>query len=77
MGYVKDRDSERNRRRSQQWRAAWITRFTEHQRRTRKWINFAEIAEGCSKENQSIVPNKEKNATAFATLASDLLTGEF
>jgi hypothetical protein len=74
MGYVPDRDDERCR---QHWRATWITRFTERQRRTRKWINFAEIAEWCSKEDQSIVPNKEKNATAFDTLARDLLTGEF
>ena len=71
MGYLPDRDDER------QWRTAWITRFTELQRRTRKWINFAEIAEWCSKEDQSIVPNKEKSATAFDTLASDLLMGEF
>jgi hypothetical protein len=74
MGHVPERDDEQHR---QQWRAAWITRFTERQRRTGKWINFAEIAEWCSKEDQSIVPNKEKNATAFDTLARDLLTGEF
>jgi hypothetical protein len=70
MGYV--RDGETDRPRSQHWRASWITRFTEHQRRTCKWINFAEIAEWCSKEDQSIVPNTEKNATPFDTLASDL-----
>lgn len=63
--------------RRQQWRAARIERFRERQRRAREWINFAEIAEWCSKEDQSIVPNKEKGAAAFDTLASDLLSGEF
>jgi hypothetical protein len=61
----------------EQWRAAWIGRFAERQRCTRKWINFGEIADWCSKEDQSIVPSKEKRATAFDTLASDLLAGEF
>ena len=60
-----------------QWRTARIIRFTENQRRTREWINFAEIAEWCSKEDQSIVPNKEKGAAAYDTLARDLLAGEF
>ena len=56
---------------------ARIKRFTERQREEREWINFAEIAEWCSKEDQSIVPNTEKSAAAFDTLASDLLSGEF
>jgi hypothetical protein len=58
-------------------RTAWIERFTKIQRDKREWINFAEIAEWCSKEDQSIVPNTEKSAAAFDTLASDLLSGEF
>ena len=69
-------DRERDRR-TRQWRTARIIRFTENQRRTREWINFAEIAEWCSKEDQSIVPNKEKGAAAYDTLARDLLAGEF
>ena len=64
-------------RRARQWRTARIERFAERQRQTREWINFAEIAEWCSKEDQSIVPNKEKSTAAFDTLASDLLAGEF
>ena len=64
-------------RRARQWRTARINRFAERQRQTREWINFAEIAEWCSKEDQSIVPSKEKRAAAFNTLTSDLLAGEF
>ena len=63
--------------RTRQRRTARIKRITERQRQTREWINFAEIAEWCSKEDQSILPNKEKRAAAFDTLASDLLAGEF
>ena len=69
-------DRERDQR-TRQWRAERIKRFTERQRRTRDWINFSEIAEWCSKEGQSIVPDEEKSAVAFDTLASDLLAGEF
>jgi hypothetical protein len=69
-------DRERDQR-TRQWRAERIKRFTKRQRRTRDWINFSEIAEWCSKEDQSIVPNEEKSAVAFDTLASDLLAGEF
>jgi len=64
-------------RATEPWRAAWIERFGDRQRCTRKWINFGEIADWCSKEDQSIVPSKEKKATAFDTLADDLLAGEF
>src|SRR5215475_12380444 len=69
-------DPERDRR-TRKWRMARIKRFTERQREAREWINFAEIAEWCSKEDQSIVPNTEKSTAAFDTLASDLLSGEF
>jgi hypothetical protein len=71
-GGNRDRDQ-----RARKWRAARIKRFTERQREAREWINFAEIAEWCSKEDQSIVPNAEKRTAAFDTLASDLLAGEF
>jgi hypothetical protein len=62
---------------ARKWRAERIRRFTENQRRTRDWINFAEIADWCSREDQSIVPSQEKIAAAYDTLASDLLAGEF
>jgi hypothetical protein len=63
--------------RARPWPIARIERFKEKERRTRKWINFAEIAEWCSKEDQSIVPSREKRAAAFDTLTTDLLAGEF
>jgi hypothetical protein len=69
-------DRERDQK-TRQWRIARIERFTEKQGRDREWINFAEIAEWCSKEDGSIVSNEEKRAAAFDTLASDLLAGEF
>jgi hypothetical protein len=59
------------------WRANRIERFIVRQRRVREWINFAEIAEWCSKEDGSIVPNEQKRAAAFDTLQGDLLAGEF
>jgi hypothetical protein len=59
------------------WRANRIERFTARQRRVREWINFAEIAEWCSKEDGSIVPNEQKRAAAFDVLQTDLLAGEF
>jgi hypothetical protein len=60
-----------------QWRAARIQRFTEEQRQTLEWINFADIADWCSKEDHSIIPSEDKRAAAFDTLASDLLSGVF
>jgi len=62
---------------AQQVRTAQIERFTRRQRNSREWINFAEIAEWCSEEDQSIVQNENKRTEAFNRLASDLLTGEF
>ena len=62
---------------AQQPRTAQIERFTRRQRNSREWINFAEIAEWCSEEDQSIVQNENKRTEAFNRLASDLLTGEF
>ena len=60
-----------------QWRAARIQRFTQKQQQTREWINFAEIADWCSKEDHSIIPSEDKRAVAFGTLARDLLSGLF
>ena len=62
-------------RQARRWRAERIRRFIEKQRFTRNWINFAEIAEWCSKEDHSIVPSREKSLAAFDTLAGDLLAG--
>jgi hypothetical protein len=59
------------------WRANRIERFTMRQRRLREWINFAEIADWCSREDGSIVPNEQKRRAAFDTLQNDLLSGEF
>jgi hypothetical protein len=59
------------------WRADRIERFTARQRRVREWINFAEIAEWCSREDGSIVANEEKRAAAFDILQTDLLAGDF
>jgi hypothetical protein len=64
-------------RKPSEWRLNWIERFTARQRQVRKWINFAEIAEWCSKEDGSIVPSEQKRRTAFDTLQSDFLIGEF
>ncbi len=54
-----------------------IRAFTETNRHTRDWINFAEIAEWCSEEDGSILPNHAKWAAAYDCLARDLLSGEF
>jgi hypothetical protein len=59
-----------------EWRAARIERFTEIQRRTREWINFAEIAEWCADES-GVVPNEEARAAAYQKLQQDLLEGDF
>jgi len=65
------------RARGKEWREKRIERFTERQRESREWINFAEIADWCSREDGSIAPNEPKRAKALQTLANDLLTGEF
>jgi len=49
-------DRERDRR-TRQWRIARIDRFTQRQRQMCEWINFAEIAEWCSKEDQGTSNN--------------------
>ena len=61
---------------AQQRRTGQIERFIKQQRNSRKWINFAEIAEWCSEEDQSIVQNEHKRTEAFNRLASDLLDFE-
>jgi hypothetical protein len=53
-----------------------IRAFTETNRYTRDWINFAEIAEWCSEED-GIRPNEAKRAAAYDSLERDLLAGEF
>jgi hypothetical protein len=74
---LRSRASQMHANTPRQWRAARIQRFTQKQQRTREWINFAEIADWCSKEDHSIVPSEDKRAAAFDTLARDLLSGVF
>src|SRR5262249_14875433 len=62
---------------AQERRKDQIERFIKRQRNSREWINFAEIAEWCSEEAQSIVQDESKRTEAFNRLASDLLTGDF
>jgi hypothetical protein len=62
---------------ARQWRAARIKLYEKRQQEARVWINFADIADWCSKEDQSILPNEKKREATFDTLASDLLAGEF
>jgi hypothetical protein len=64
-------------RRTEQWRAARIEHFKERQWKTREWINFEEIADWCSREDGSIVPDENKRAAALDLLATDLLAGKF
>jgi hypothetical protein len=70
-------DSADIRRQARIWRANRIERFIARQRRVCEWINFTDIAEWCSKEEGSIVPNEHKRAAAFDALERDLLAGEF
>lgn len=62
---------------SKSWRIARIDRFRALQQYDREWINFAEIADWCSREDGSIAPNEQKRAMAFDSLEKDLLAGEF
>jgi hypothetical protein len=59
------------------WRKSRIERFTKRQRLAREWINFAEIADFCAREDGSIVPDEKKRILAFNTLANDILNGGF
>jgi hypothetical protein len=59
------------------WRTARIDRFRGRQRYDREWINFAEIADWCSRETGSITPDERKRAMTFELLEKDLLAGEF
>jgi hypothetical protein len=54
-----------------------IKEFERIQRQTREWINFADIADWCSRENHSILPDEQRRTAAFDLLAKDLLAGEF
>jgi hypothetical protein len=61
----------------EQWRKARFERFADRQRQVRAWINFADIADYCAREDGSIAPDETKRALAFDTLAQSLLNGEF
>jgi hypothetical protein len=52
-------------------------RFAERLRKTCKFTNFADVAERCAREDQSILPNEEKRPAAFDLLACDLLDLKF
>jgi hypothetical protein len=54
-----------------------IEEFEKIQRRTREYINFTEIADWCSREGGSVLPDERKRAAALDLLAKDLLAGEF
>jgi hypothetical protein len=54
-----------------------VEQFEKEQLCSREWINFADIADWCSKEARSIIPDEQKRAAAFDTLARDLLAGDF
>jgi hypothetical protein len=60
-----------------EFRKKRIRRFAERQRRTREWINFAEIADWCARENGSIKPDEERRSIAYAMLGASLRAGEF
>ena len=62
--------------RIRQRRTAWIERFAGIQRRTRKFINCAEIAEYCSEEG-SVVPNEVARDAFYKKLFADLLEEDF
>lgn len=57
-----------------EFREQQIKRFEQRQRATRKWINFAEIADTCA---GSIQPDQKKRQAAFDRLAQSLVDGEF
>jgi hypothetical protein len=69
-----DRDRDQKARR---WRADRILRFSENQKRTRGWINFAEIAEWCSELSGLVVPDERARSSAYEKLQRDLLEGDF
>ena len=62
---------------ARQRRADRIRRFSENQKRTRHWINFAEIAVWCSELSGSVVPDEGARASAYDKLQRDLLEGDF
>jgi hypothetical protein len=54
-----------------------LERIAEKQRRKRRWINFAEIAEWCSELGGHVVPNEAARENALKWLERDLLEGFF
>jgi hypothetical protein len=72
-----DGGDRRRDRQARQRRADRIRRFSENQKRTREWINFAEIAEWCSELSGSVVPDERARASAYEKLQRDLLEGDF
>jgi hypothetical protein len=67
----------RDRQREEQRRIRQIERFNACQRRARRWINFAEIADWCSELGGSVTPNETDRASAFVKLQRDFMEGDF
>jgi hypothetical protein len=56
---------------------AIIAKFAEKQRKFRKWICFAEIADWAAREVNSIKPSEELRARAYMELRASLVAGDF
>ena len=52
-------------------------RFHARQQRSRRWLNFAWIADACARECGSIVADHAKQMEAFRQLYTGVLRGEF
>src|ERR1700730_7694335 len=61
----------------QAWRNSQIERFAQRQLHTRKWINFADVADFCAREAGSIIPDEGKRAAAFQAILKDIMNKEF
>ena len=59
-------------------RQRWLATFAENNRRTREWINWAEIAEYCAHQGQpDIRANEAARQAAYDGLCTALIRGDF
>ena len=58
-------------------REARFEQFLRTQRCRRRWISFHDIADWCSKDGQSPVPDAEKRTVVLEALRDDFWTGDF
>ena len=58
-------------------RWAAVDRFIEEQRRTREWINFADLADWFARRDNAVVPNETARSGGYDLLRDDLLAGDF